>query len=180
MRVNLLKLNDDKTEFIMFGTKQQLNKTTPTQITIGNDIIRCAEAVKNLGVWFDTELKHTIHINKLTSSLHLQFRNIARIHHHLDHRTIKAIIQILILLRLDYCNGVLAGIPKYNIMKLQCFQNMACRIVVQAGKYYHISHHMFNLHWLQIEDRIMFKVAMLVYKCTNDQALPYLKDLIIR
>ena len=99
MGVNLLKedkLNDKRIEFIMFGTKQQLNKTTQTQITIGNGTVICADAVRNLVVWFDTELKHTIHINKLTSSLHLQLINIARIHYHLDHKTMKAIIQTLI------------------------------------------------------------------------------------
>ena len=131
-------------------------------------------------MWFDTELKHTIHVNKLTSSLHLQPRNISRICHHLDYKTTKVIIQALILLRLDYCNGVLAGIPKYNIMTLQHILNVACRIEVQARMYDYIPHHMFNLHWLQIKDRIFFKVAMLVYKCITNQVPPYLKDLIIK
>ena len=38
MAANMLKLNDDKTEFIMFGTKHQLRKTesASTRIAIGN------------------------------------------------------------------------------------------------------------------------------------------------
>ena len=38
MSANMLKLSDEKTEFIMFGTNHQLNKMqlTSTRIAIGN------------------------------------------------------------------------------------------------------------------------------------------------
>ena len=39
MRTNLLKLNDDKTELIVLGTKQQLSKVGEVSIMIGNDTI---------------------------------------------------------------------------------------------------------------------------------------------
>ena len=39
MRTNLLKLNDDKTELIILGTRQQLGKVGDVTIMIGNDTI---------------------------------------------------------------------------------------------------------------------------------------------
>ena len=41
MTLNLLKLNDDKTEFILFGTRQQLSKldTIPVLIAIGDTMV---------------------------------------------------------------------------------------------------------------------------------------------
>ena len=39
MRTNLLKLNDDKTEFLMLGTDQQLRKSGEMTIVIGSDEI---------------------------------------------------------------------------------------------------------------------------------------------
>ena len=39
MRTNLLKLNDDKTELIVLGTRQQLGKVGEVTIMIGNDTI---------------------------------------------------------------------------------------------------------------------------------------------
>ena len=39
MRTNLSKFNDDKTELIILGTRQQLNKVGDVTITIGNDTI---------------------------------------------------------------------------------------------------------------------------------------------
>ena len=54
MRTNLLKLNDDKTEFIVFGTRQSLSSVDDTTICIGNDTISNKHIVRNLGVMFDS------------------------------------------------------------------------------------------------------------------------------
>ena len=45
MRTNLLKLNDDKTELIVLGTKQQLSKVGEVSIMIGNDTISTVPSV---------------------------------------------------------------------------------------------------------------------------------------
>ena len=62
MQTNFLKLNDEKTEFIMFGTKQQLSKVRSTSITIGDDSIDSVNQVCNLGYHMDSELRNNIHI----------------------------------------------------------------------------------------------------------------------
>ena len=38
--MNLLKLNDEKTEFLLVGTKQQLSKITNINVKIGHDEIK--------------------------------------------------------------------------------------------------------------------------------------------
>ena len=40
MGTNLLKLNDDKTEFLMVGTQYQLSVAGDLGITIGQDLIK--------------------------------------------------------------------------------------------------------------------------------------------
>ena len=47
-------LNDDKTEFLMIGTMQQLAKVNIDHILIGDSVIRPKGVVKNLGTWFDS------------------------------------------------------------------------------------------------------------------------------
>ena len=68
-----LKLNDDKTEFIIIGTRQQLAKVSVDSLQIGNETITSSSEVKNLGSWFDTQLKMDSHIGKCcrTASFHL-------------------------------------------------------------------------------------------------------------
>ena len=63
MQVNFLKLNKSKTEFIIFDTRQQLNKVGTINIRIGDDVIQNVPSVRNLGLHFDEELKHSSHVN---------------------------------------------------------------------------------------------------------------------
>ena len=125
MPTNFFKLNENKTEFIILGFT----------IKIGEDIISNVPAMKNLGVFLDAELKHTIHIKKLTSSSFNTLHNISRVRCHLGQETTKILVQALILSKLDYCNSLLLGTPKYNIAKLQRIQNMSCRMIYQLPKY---------------------------------------------
>ena len=76
---NLLNLNDDKTELIVLGTRQQLSKVGDVNIMIGNDTISAAPSVQNLGIHFDKELKWVVHINHLTSNLYYILREVAHI-----------------------------------------------------------------------------------------------------
>jgi hypothetical protein len=63
--------------------------------------------------------------------------------------------------RLDYCNSILAGISAHNIARLQRVQNYADRVVCRAGRHNSASVLLQRLHWLPIEQRIQFKVALL-------------------
>ena len=84
MTQNLLKLNSDKTEFILFGTRHQLSKVGDISIQIGSDTIKPANHVRNLGFVMDKLLKNGPHINKITSSCYCTLCNIAKIRPSLD------------------------------------------------------------------------------------------------
>ena len=51
-----LMINDDKTEFLLVGTRQQLEKLDSCSITVGNNRISPSPCAKNLGSWFDSNL----------------------------------------------------------------------------------------------------------------------------
>ena len=57
MSKDQLKLNDDKTEFLLVGTNQQLAKVGIKDIKVGCVEISPSSSVRNLGVWFDSCLK---------------------------------------------------------------------------------------------------------------------------
>ena len=49
----MLKLNDDKTELIIFGTKQQLAKIGKVTINISSIQVQPVDHVRNLGYYMD-------------------------------------------------------------------------------------------------------------------------------
>ena len=118
MKANSLKLNDAKTEFLVLGTQQQLNKITDINIRIGDGIIEPTDFIRNLKGYFDSKLKGTSHVNRLSSTISRSIKGITRIRHFLNVNTSKILIQSLVLSKLDYCNSILLGAPKFNLDKL--------------------------------------------------------------
>ena len=146
MRSNVLKLNNDKTELIVLGTRQQPGKVGDVTIMIGNDTIPAVSKAQNLGVHFDRELKWVVHINCLTSNLYHTLRKVAHVGHFLNEEATKMVIQALVLAEIDYCNSIYQGAPAYAIKKLQQIRNMGCRIIKRLQKHDHITPHLMDLH----------------------------------
>ena len=78
MRTNLLKLNDDKTEFMIIGTRQQLHKVGKLMIEIGKDTTIDTPSARNLGLHYDEEFKNTTHRNKLCCGLTVTIKKITK------------------------------------------------------------------------------------------------------
>ena len=83
--------------------------------------------------------------------------------------------------RLDYCNGVLAGISAVHLQKLQTIQNGAARIVARRRTFDPITSTIWDdLHWLPIVKRIHFKQCMLVYKSLHGIAPSYIANMCVK
>ena len=78
MSLNFLKLNESKTEFIIVGVPQQLDKIGKLSIKVGNDIITNVPVVRNLGVHIDSKLKLSTHVTRNLSSSFNTLQNISR------------------------------------------------------------------------------------------------------
>ena len=80
--------------------------------------------------------------------------------------------------RLDNNNGLLYGLPKSEIGRLQRIQNSAARIITKCKKSEHITPILKQLHWLPIQQRIKFKILTITYKCLHGLAPDYLVNLL--
>ena len=178
MLTNRLKLNDEKTEARLCGSKSSLGKVSLSQIQVGQAHIPLYNSVRNLGLYVDSQLTLSEHVNFLAKSCYFHIRTLGRLRPQLDQKTANTVAVSLIISRLDYCNSCLWGISKNDRQKLQRVQNTAARIVTRSKKTDHITPVLNNLHWLPVEKRIQHKFLSLVYNCLHDAAPEYLQELI--
>ena len=79
MLTDKLKLNDDKTEFMLIGTKQQLSKVNIDCLIVGSIDVALVTVARNLGTWFDSKLNLQEKIHKTCKSGFFHLYNIRRI-----------------------------------------------------------------------------------------------------
>ena len=180
MSNNRLKLNGDKTELTVFSSPRLGKQLPPVQLSVGEDRIAPQTSCRNLGSFFDQHLAMDVHVTAVCQSSYFYLSKIASIRHLLNQSTTEALIHAFVSSRLDYCNGLLFGITKQNLSKLQKVQNKAARICLNVSRKSRISSMTLlkELHWLPISFRIDFKVLLLTYKCLNNMAPKYLSDLL--
>ena len=80
-----------------------------------------------------------------------------------------------------YCfayHALLLGLPKNLLQKLQYVQNSAARLIMGTNKRDHIRPVLKKLHWLPIDNRIVFKILLLTFKARAKLAPQYIQDLI--
>ena len=174
-----LKLNPEKTEFIIIGDRQareSLINKFPTQL-LGNSISP-TDTVKNLGVIFDSGNTFSNHITNMCRACYYHLKDLRRIRKFLSVETAALLANSMISSRLDYCNSLLYGISKYNVAKLQKIQNALCRIVFRLDRTSHVTPFLQKLHWLPITYRILFKYNLITFKAINFSQPIYLSSLI--
>ena len=76
MTSSKLKLNPDKTEFIVFGTQTQRNKLKMHfPLNIFGNLLQPTNCVRNLGVLFDKDMSLTAHVRNICKGCFVQLRD---------------------------------------------------------------------------------------------------------
>jgi hypothetical protein len=178
MDMNMLKLNQNKTELIVFTSKHRTKSMEDLDLAIGNSSISAAPFVKNLGVVMDRNLTMEQQVNTISKSCYYQIRNIGQIRQHISDGACKTLVQALVTSRLDYANVLLCGIPQFLVDSLQRVQNMSARLITRTRKREHITPVLKQLHWLPVEYRPSYKILMYVFKALNGLAPTYIRDMV--
>jgi hypothetical protein len=179
MKENWLQLNDSKTEVHLIGTDNQLKQIQePFTIHIGTSDIESSTFVKNIGVYFDKNMKMDKHVDMTCKAANFHIRNIWKIRKFLNRNAAELIVHAFVTSKLDYGNALLAGIPEYLLQKLQRVQNSAARVVTMTPRSAHITPIRKSLHWLPIRQRIIFKILLITFKALNGLAPHYIRELL--
>ena len=97
----MLKLNDDKAEVILFTSKYALKSHPNVAVTVGEQPVRPATYIHNLGVVYDQPLSMIQHVNSVCRVGYMHVRNIGRIRRYLTEDATKTIVHALVTSRLD-------------------------------------------------------------------------------
>ena len=178
MLTDKLKLNDDKTEFMLIGTKQQLSKVNIDCLTVGSIDVAPVTVARNLGTWVDSNVNLQEQIHKTCKSGFFHLYNIRRIRKCLSQESARTLVHAFIIGRIDYCDSLLFGLPSVHLLKLQRLQNAAARLISNVPRYSHVTPVLCSLHWLPVKFRIDFKILLFTFKAIYGHAPGYLIDLI--
>ena len=134
---------------------------------------------RDLGVTFDQFLIFDDHITDICRSTYFHIRNIGKIRNYRIMLVLLLFMHLLVVW-LDYCNSLLYNVPTHKTDHLQRLQNQCARILTKSPRREHITPGLTSLHWLQIHDKITYKILMLTYKSYYNIAPTYLCELISR
>uniref|UniRef100_A0A3Q3JTY3 Reverse transcriptase domain-containing protein n=1 Tax=Monopterus albus TaxID=43700 RepID=A0A3Q3JTY3_MONAL len=175
MSLNCLKLNDAKTEVIVFG-RNMSGDPPPVDLGFLGQYVR--SVVNDLGFRIDSDLRMESQINAVVKSGFFYLRQLVKLKPFLSRQHLETVIHAFVTSRMDYCNALYAGVGQSGLARLQRVQNAAARLLVGGRKKDHITPVLASLHWLPVHFRVRFKILLFVYKSLNGLAPSYLVELL--
>ena len=125
MTENQLKLNDDKTEALLFPFSSSLKPSTvslPDSITLGSHNIPFSDSARNLGFILDSNLSMKKHVIKICRAAYFELKRISSIRRFLTEDAAKTLVTSYNYLfsRPDYFNCLLMGPPNSAVLSNLC------------------------------------------------------------
>ena len=181
MASNRLKLNPSKSEFLWCTTLRRRNLLDGSTFTLGDAEVQPSDAIRNLGVHFDSCMTMSAHVSHLVRGCFYQLRRIKSIRRFIPTSTAVILVNSFIVSRVDYCNSLLAGLPACQLERIQSVLNSAARLIYGRTPSDHVTDLLRdNLHWLRVPQRIRYKLCLIAYKALNNLMPDYISDLCIR
>jgi len=147
-------------------------------LSVGDDVITPVEVVHGIVVYLDAELTMKHHVNRVTSNCFFQLHQLRQIRCVAGPDVTKRLVSAFVLSRLDYCNAALPGLPQTTLRPLQRTLNAAAGLVANLGSRDHITPAMNELHWLPINQRITYKMCLIMHFIHTQQYPDYMRDLV--
>ena len=99
MSANMLKLNQDKTELIIFAPKHQVKHFSDFRLKFDGTVLSDVSCVKNLGMYFDKTISMEQQASAITISCFQQIRNIGRIRSLISVDACRTLVSSLVISR---------------------------------------------------------------------------------
>ena len=173
--LNGLSLSLDKSEVLLLGIFAKLITIGAVgQVSVAGASINTTDSIKNLGLVWDSGLTFNKHVGQVCQSSYFHIMALRRICGWLSPEVANIVACTIVEARLDYCNSIVYGTSKYNISRVQHVLYTLAHVVTSTKKLNHITPVLHRLHWLPIQCRTEYKVAMLALKIRETGQPSYL------
>ena len=179
MNSRRLKLNIGKTKLILFPTAKAKNHVVENFgfLDLQSQKLYPSTEVKVLGFILDMDLNFNSQINSVIRKCNFALFNLKHVRDLIPRKLFISVVMSEILSRIDYCNALYMGMPKYQLQRLQMTINKSVRLIYALPKSASITPYLKDrLHWLPIGPRIDFKFILLSYKVINSTGPNYLES----
>ena len=179
---NSMKPNPQKTKAMIISPSNNiyniLNSTGDHNLELHSQSIEFTEVEKLLGIQIDHKLCWKTQVEQVLKKCNSLLYLLLRIKHFLNIHMRKVFYNAYILPHLDYCCTIWGNCSEYLSNSIHKFQKRAARIILDKS-YDTPSAGLFSeLNWMKIQDRILFKKAIFVYKSVNNEFPEYLSNLL--
>ena len=179
---NKMVLNTDKTEVMLYGTKDKIKRNHDSfSIKLDNKELRTVKSHKLLGLHTDNSLTWDIHIDKLCAKLKSRLFLFNKIKHLLPLQSRICFYDSLVQSIIDYGCTIWGNTSKMNLKRIHKIVKLFGRSIlnIKKARDIHIKDLFKRLNWIPINERIQFFKNILVYKCLNGLMPDYIANSLI-
>ena len=176
-----LKTNPTKSEYLWCATARRHHHIDISTFRLADGDVVPTTYVLNVGAYSDASMSMATHVNRLVSTCFYQLRRVRAILRSTPTSTAVQLINSFVISRIDYCSSLLAGLPAYQLNRVQSILNISARLIYGRAKYYHVTRMLQDkLQWLRVPERIQYNSCLLVYKYLLGLAPSYISNFCIR
>lgn len=163
--INKLSLNLNKTKYIVFGDRKNLDQT---QIRINNIEIQRVNINNFLGVIMDDKISWKPHINHIKSKISKSIAILNKTKYILNKYSLHLLYRTFVEPYITYCIEVWGHAYKTITKPIFILQKRAIRIINRADYRDSTNTFFINLQTLKFNDLVDYKTAQIMYKVNNN------------
>ena len=137
--------------------------------------------VKSFISSYSLSVSMVTHVSHLVSTCCYQLLLVRAITWSIPSSMAVQLINCFVLSCINYCNSLLAGLPAYQLDRVQSILNFSTRLMYGRATYDHVTPILRDkLHWLRIPQRIQYMCCLLVYKALHGLMPSYILNFCTR
>ena len=169
---NKLKVNYDKTKFIIFNYRKNFNITT---LPFANNEIVRTNSIKFLGIFIDESLNFKDHVNHICGKIGKTIGLLYRLSKFLPIHTLKTLYHCLVLPYLTYGNEVWSAASWTTTERVAILQKKSIRAINSLPYNTHTSNYFKSLNILKVGD--LYNLQLGSYMFSNHESFSNISEL---